>query len=65
MSSETQSNQPVQWTIAHEAFEDIRYEKSAEGIAKITICCTTEVCRQYAAAQAQESGQHHGAVGAT
>ena len=38
MSSETQSNQPVQWTIAHEAFEDIRYEKSAEGIAKITIC---------------------------
>ena len=27
MSSETQSNQPVQWTIAHEAFEDIRYEK--------------------------------------
>lgn len=38
MSSETQSSQPVQWTIAHESFEDIRYEKSAEGIAKITIC---------------------------
>ena len=38
MSSETQSNQPVQWTIAHESFEDIRYEKSVEGIAKITIC---------------------------
>ena len=28
---------PVEWHDCSEGFEDIRYEKSADGIAKITI----------------------------